>query len=119
MDFSQNVAFTTKINTCVTRIMADGKITKHDIPQLVLLITELITETMTSPIKPRKDPITNEQLANSIDSLYLYIMGHYNLFPSDELEKAEFKQMFDLCVKLALFQPTVNKNLKSIFSCFR
>ncbi len=114
MDFSQNVAFTTKINTCVNRIMADGKITKHDIPQLVLLITELITNTDTS-----KKPITTEQMAESIDSLYTYIMGHYNLFPTDELEKTEFKQMFDLCVKLVLFQPNINKKLKSIFSCFR
>jgi hypothetical protein len=96
--------------------MADGKITKHDIPQLVLLITELITTTENSTT--HKMPITSEEMIATIDGLYTYIMGHYKLFPSDELEKTEFKQMFDLCVKLVLFQPNINKKLKSIFSCF-
>ena len=112
MDFSQNVSFITQINTCINSVMADGKINKNDIPRIMLLITELITTTNNSTI-------TTEELASSIDSLYTYIMEHYNLFPTDELQKAEFKQMFELCVKLALFQPNINKKLKSTFSCFR
>ena len=112
MDFSQNVSFVTQINTFINSVMADGKIDKYDIPRIMLLITELISTTGTSTI-------TTEELASSINSLYSYIMGHYNLFPTDELQKAEFKEMFDMCVKLALFQPNINKKLKSTFSCFR
>ena len=110
MNFSQNVAFIDKINTSVKAIMADGKIDKNDIPTLVLLVTDLITT-------PNSTPVTTEQLAASIDSLYTYIMTHYNLLPADEAQQAEFKTLFDICVKLALFQPNINKKCKSVFGC--
>lgn len=114
MDFGQNVAFIDKINTCVTEVMKDGKLDKNDIPAIVLLVTDLIlTSNTSSKIAP-----TTEQIAASIDSLYNYIMSHYNLFPADDVQKAEFKAMFDICVKLALFQPNINNGVKSLFSCF-
>jgi len=106
MEFTQNVNFITTIDTAVKAIMADGKIDKNDIPQIMLLITELIT---TNESRHR---VTTEQLAESINSLFNYIMSHYRLFPEDEAQKTEFKQMFDVCVKLALFQPTINKAVK-------
>ena len=109
MEFTQNVSFITTIDTSVKAIMADGKIDKNDIPRIMLLITELIT---TNESRHR---VTTEQLAESINSLFNYIMSHYRLFPEDEAQKAEFKQMFDVCVKLALFQPTVNKAVKKLF----
>jgi hypothetical protein len=115
MDFIKNVAFIEKINTCVKAIMADGKINKNDIPTMVFLVCELIT----SSNDVSKTPVTTEQMTASIDSLYNYIMLHYNLYPADELQKLEFKAMFDMCVKLALFQPTINKRAKSLFACVR
>ena len=113
MDFSQNVAFIEKIDKCVTEVRKDGKLDKNDIPVIVLLVTELI---MTSNTVGKIAP-TTEQLAASIDSLYNYIMSHYNLFPEEDLQKTEFKAMFDICVKLALFQPNINKGIKSLFAC--
>ena len=110
MDFTQNVAFIDKINTSVKAMMVDGKIDKNDIPRLMLLVTDLITA-------PNSTPVTTEQLAASIDSLYTYIMTHYNLLPTDEAQQADFKALFDICVKLALFQPNINKKIKSVFSC--
>ena len=107
MEFTQNVSFITTIDTAVKAIMADGKIDKNDIPRIMLLITELITINGSG-----KQRVTTEQLAESINSLFSYIMSHYRLFPEDEAQKAEFKQMFDVCVKLALFQPTINKAVK-------
>ena len=103
MEFTQNVSFITTIDTAVKAIMADGKIDKNDIPRIMLLITELITT---------NGSVTTEQLAESINSLFSYIMSHYRLFPEDDAQKTEFKQMFDVCVKLALFQPTINKAVK-------
>lgn len=114
MDFSQNVAFIDKINTCVNSVMKDGKLDKNDIPAIVLLVTDLILSSNTGS----KNVPTMEQIAESINILYNYIMTHYKLFPEDEAQKAEFKTMFDLCVKLALFQPNINKSVKSLFSCF-
>jgi hypothetical protein len=110
MDFTKNVAFIDKINTGVNAMMKDGMIDKNDIPTLVLLVCELLTNT-------KSGKITTEQMTASIDSLYNYIMSHYNLFPDEESQKTEFKAMFDICVKLALFQPNINKGIKSLFAC--
>jgi len=112
MDFTKNIDFITTINTSVKAMMADGKIDKNDLPQMVLLITTLISSSGQS-----KTPITMQQLEESINSLYNYIMSHYNLFPEDDTQKAEFKAMFDMCVKLALFQPNVMKSAKKLFPC--
>jgi hypothetical protein len=109
MDFSNNVTFIDKINTCVTDMMKDGKIDKNDIPRLMILVTELMTSSTKS--------VTTEQMVESINSLYNYIMSHYKLFPEDDTQKAEFKTMFDMCVKLALFQPNINKKCNSLFNC--
>lgn len=114
MDFSQNVAFIEKINGAVNQIMKDGKIDKNDIPTIVLLIMDLITSSNSASAVP----ITTEQIAESINSLYNYIMGHYKLFPEDSTQTQEFKLMFDMCVKLALFQPNINKKAKKLFACF-
>jgi hypothetical protein len=115
MDFSQNVAFIDKIDVAVTQIKKDGKIDKHDIPTIMLLIMDLIV----SSSSVSAVPITTEQIAESITSLYNYIMGHYKLFPEDDVQKQEFKLMFDMCVKLALFQPIVNKKVKKLFACLK
>ena len=109
MEFSSNVTFIGKIDTCVTDMMKDGKIDKNDIPRLMLLVAELMTSSTKS--------VTTEEMVESINSLYNYIMSHYKLFPEDETQKAEFKTMFDMCVKLAMFQPNVNKKCKSCFNC--
>jgi hypothetical protein len=114
MDFSQNVAFIDKIDKCIKEVRKDGKLDKNDIPTVVLLVTDLIVTSNTGV----KSVPTTEQIAASIESLYNYIMSHYNLFPEDDVQKAEFKAMFDVCVKLALFQPNVNKTVKSLFACF-
>ena len=115
MDFSQNVAFIDKIDKCVKEVSKDGKLDKNDIPTIVLLITELIMDSNTTTSS--KTIPTTEQIAASIDSLYNYIMAHYKLFPEDDAKKTEFKAMFDICVKLALFQPNVSKGVKSVFGC--
>ena len=112
MDFTKNVNFITTINTSVKAMMSDGKIDKHDIPRMVLLITTLISSSGQSNVV-----ITTEQLEESINCLFDYIMTHYNLFPDDETQKNDFKAMFDMCVKLALFQPTVTKRVNKIFAC--
>ena len=111
MVFTQNVNFVTTIDTAVKAIMADGKIDKNDIPRIVLLITELITSSGT------KVPVTTEQMKASINSLFNYIMTHYKLFPDDPTEQTDCKQMFDMCVKLALFQPNISKVVKKVFAC--
>jgi hypothetical protein len=107
---SKNVSFLHKIDTTVKNIMKDGKIDHFDIPEIMFLITDLITSS-------ENTKITMEQLQNSIQSLYEYIMTHYNLFPEDAQQKESFKRLFDTCLKLIMFQPKVKEVCKRVFPC--
>ena len=113
MELAPNVDFINRINTAVKTMMKDGKIDQYDIPAMVLLVTELITSTNTS----KKSTLTPAQLEASINTLYDYIMTHYNLFPAEEEQKANFKRVFEMCVQLALFQPNVTKACKNFCPC--
>ena len=117
MSFVQTVDFINKINIAMVNIMKDGKIDKNDIPTIVLLITELIT----SSGKVVKSDDDDTKLSDSINGLYDYIMGHYKLFPADDVLKTEFKTLFDICIKLVLYQPnitTITTKCKQTLSCF-
>ena len=107
---TKNVSFLQKIDTTVKSIMKDGKIDHFDIPEIMLLITELITTS-------ENTKVTIEQLENSIQSLYEYIMTHYNLFPEDKQQKESFERLFDMCIKLIIFQPKVKESCKKFFPC--
>ena len=118
MSFVQTVDFINKINIAMVNIMKDGKIDKNDIPTIVLLITELITS---SGKVVKSDDDDDIKLSDSINGLYDYIMGHYKLFPADDVLKTEFKTLFDICIKLVLYQPnitTITTKYKQTLSCF-
>ena len=104
------IDFHLRIQKSVTAIMKDGKIDQNDIPEIMLLITELLM----APTSPK---MTIEELAEKINDLYDYIMTHYKLFPEDDGQKEQFKRLFDMCVKLALVQPNIKKACKNCFSC--
>lgn len=110
MELSKNVDFLQKIDSTVKAIMKDGKIDQFDIPEIMLLITELITTS-------EESKITTEQLEQSINTMYEYIMTHYKLFPSDEEQRNSFNKLFKMCVKLILFTPKVKNALKKSFKC--
>ena len=103
-------SFHLRVDKSVKNIMKDGKIDNNDIPEIVLLITDLITA-------PGTGKMTIEQMGETINEMYEYIMSHYKLFPEDEQQKENFKRLFDMCVKLVLIQPNVKKACKKCFSC--
>ena len=119
MSFSKIVEFINHINIAMVNIMKDGKIDKNDIPTIVLLITDLITSSGKVVKSVGDDDDT--KLSDSINGLYDYIMGHYKLFPADDVLKTEFKTLFDICIKLVLYQPnitTITTKCKQTLSCF-
>jgi len=103
-------SFHLRVDKSVKNIMKDGKIDNNDIPEIVLLITDLITA-------PGSGKMTIEQMGEMINEMYEYIMSHYKLFPEDGEQKENFKRLFDMCVKLVLIQPNVKKACKKCFSC--
>ena len=110
MELTKNIEFVKKIDTSVKTILKDGKVDQYDIPELVLLITDLLVNT-------NQAQIFQDDIVTAINSLYEYIMDHYKLFPDDEEQKASFKRLFDMSVKLVLYQPNVKTNCKKWFSC--
>ena len=110
MELTKNVDFLQKIDNTIKSIMKDGKINQFDIPEIMLLITDLVTTS-------EKTKVTSDQLKNSINVLYEYIMTHYNLFPEDVEQKKSFTKLFEMCVNLIMFQPKVKQSCKSIFPC--
>ena len=107
---SKNVTFLTKIDTTVKNIMKDGKINEFDIPEILILITELVTTS-------EQKKMTLLHLEESIKELYTYIMEHYKLFPDNGEQKESFKRLFDMSVKLIMFQPNIKKTCRTFFPC--
>ena len=111
MEVLKNIEFVNKIDISVKKILKDGKVDQYDIPELVFLITDLSVTT-------NHVQLSQEELVTAINGLYEYIMSHYNLFPDNEEQKNSFKKLFDMSVKLVLFQPNVKSCYNKFFSCF-
>ena len=103
------VALHLRIDTSVKEIMKDGKIDKHDIPSLVLLMTEIVL-TPNASVK-----LTDEMIQEKMDQMYDYIMTQYKLYPANEVDKTAFKELFDISVELVLFQPNLKKKCLPCF----
>lgn len=111
MEPTDLVALHLRIDTSIKTILKDGKLDKHDIPQLVLLMSEFVS----TPSSPK---LTAEMLTARMNEMYSYIMTHYNLYPVDDLEKAAYKQLFDTAVELLVHNPRLMKKANSCMSCF-
>ena len=94
--FYQDSTYTNNQPQTITK----GKIYKEDIPELVLLLSELI-------LTDKK--IRAEQLTDKMKKMYAYVMMHYNLYPIDETEKRSYKKLFDNSVKLLVHDPRLKK----------
>ena len=98
------------IKSSIDNIMRDGKIDQYDIPEILLLITEIMNNSNVVNTK-----LTADNLTSLIKELYKFIEKQYNLVP-DESQKAGFERLIDSCIKLILFQPKVKT---AITNCFR
>ena len=112
MELAKNIDFVKRIDVSVKKMLTDGKIDHNDIPELVLLITDLSVSSNQLSLSP-------DELSTAINGLYNYIMEHYNLFPTNQEEKASFEKLFNMSIKLVLFQPNVKKNCNKWFPCYR
>ena len=98
------------IKSSIDNIMRDGKIDQYDIPEILLLITEIMNNSNVVNTK-----LTADNLTSLIKELYKFIEKQYNLVP-DESQKAGFERLIDSCIKLILFKPKVKT---AITNCFR
>jgi hypothetical protein len=113
MNPSELVALHLQIDTSMKSILRDGKLDKHDIPQLVFVLSEL----MLTPTPTTANKLTPEMLITRMNELYAYVMSHYKLYPEDDLDKAAYQQLFDTSVKLLVYNPKLIKAAKSCMPC--
>ena len=100
------------IKSSIDNIMRDGKIDQYDIPEILLLITEIMNNSNVVNTK-----LTVDNLTSLIKELYKFIEKQYNLVP-DESQKEGFDRLIDSCIKLVLFQPKVKNTIKNCLNKF-
>ena len=99
MSSKELIAFHLRIDQSIKEIMKDGKIDEYYIPEIILMITEIMTEKKMSA----------DDWTDQLSGLYDYIMEHYKLSPTYEKQKQNFRRLFDLSVRLAQIQPNIRK----------
>jgi hypothetical protein len=105
------VSFHLGIDASLKTILKDGKIDKEEIPRLVFLLSDLM-------LTKTKTKLTPELLTTQMNEMYAYVMSHYNLYPVDDLDKIAYKQLFDISVKLLVYNPRLMEKARSCLSCF-
>lgn len=96
------------IDKSVQKMLSDGKIDQYDIPELILLITQLSLENLV--------PTSTEDLNGKIIELYSYVMKKYDLYPKNMEERLVFDRIFQSSVKLVLFQPIIKTKCNQFWS---
>jgi hypothetical protein len=109
MESTDLLALHLRIDSSIKTILKDGKLDKQDIPELVFLLFGL----MNTPI----NKMTPETLTERLNNMYDYVMSHYKLYPDDALDKTAYKQLFDISVKLLVYNPRLMKGTKSCLPC--
>ncbi len=98
-----NDEFSKKIQSHIENIMKDGKLNEYDIPDIVLIIGELITN------KP-KLTLTSETLSELIQELIFFIIKKYQL-KADEHQIDTFNRLIESSIKLLMFQPKIKEKI--------
>ena len=102
----QDKKFVENVKSSVNNIMIDGKIDMSDIPEIILLITTTINTF-------NNLNINESMLPELIKKIFDFIIPNKN---------PEFDKVINSAIKLVMFQPIVQKEVKkccNFFSCFK
>ena len=98
-----NDEFSKKLQTHIENIMKDGKLNEYDIPDIVLIIGELITS------EP-KLTLTSEILSELIKELIVFLIKKYQL-KADDNQIDNFNRLIESSIKLIMFQPKIKEKV--------
>jgi hypothetical protein len=96
-------AFSKTLQTHIENIMKDGKIDQYDIPDIVLIIGELL-------VKEPKLILTTELLSELIGDLIVFIIKKYQL-KADDHQIENFDRLVESSIKLLMFQPKIKEKV--------
>jgi hypothetical protein len=99
------------IDNSVKKMLSDGKIDQYDIPELILLLSQLSSKHFA--------PTSTEDLDNKIHELYSYVMKKYNLYPTNVTDRENFDKLFQSSVKLILYQPIIENKCTQFWNRFK
>lgn len=105
-----NNQFSTNLENAINNIIKDGKLDHCDLPEIILIISELITNTPSITL-------TAENLSDLINELITFIVKKYNLTSADT-QNENFKRLINSSVKLLLFNPKIKEKLGPCCSKF-
>jgi hypothetical protein len=95
--------FSKSLQSHIENIMKDGKINEYDIPDIVLIICELIA-------KEPKLTLTQELLSELIQELIVFIIKKYQLKAEDH-QIDNFNRIIESSIKLIMFQPKIKEKV--------
>lgn len=96
------------IDQCIQNILKDNKIDAYDIPEIVLIVSQLVSENFL--------PTSTTDLESKINETYSYVMKRFDLYPSSPLEREAFDKLFQSSIKLVLFQPIIKSKCDRFWS---
>jgi len=104
---SSNAKFVADVTALIDSILKDGKITPSDIPQILIVISEIIHNIDSIHLSADLVPVLIKMLLNEV-------VVKKNLVP--ENMKGDFDRMVDSSIKLLMMQPIVKDKLASCFA---
>lgn len=99
--------FITRLEASIKNIMKDNKIDHHDIPDIVMLITDTITTMSTVNIEKNDIP-------DLVKLVYQQVVEKFNLIPEDR--RPEFERLVESATRLVMFQPAVNQGINNLIN---
>jgi hypothetical protein len=102
--------FAKKLEVSIENIMKDGKIDQYDLPEIIYIISELISRTPSLNLNP-------ENLSEVIKKLVDLICRKYKLIP-DETDQESFDRLIKASVKLLLLNTNITEIKEKTKKCW-
>ncbi len=99
--------FVKLIELKIAEIMKDGKIDKHDIPTIMLIVLECTNNLS-------KFNLNYEQFQKVLEDLINHLLNKFDLIRQEDLE--DFKLLINTSLKLVMYQPQIKSVIKLFFT---
>lgn len=110
---TENENFLTHVKISIEHVIKDGKISSHDIPEIVLLATSLYNELQNMKV-------TREELPILLKMIITFVINKLDLLPENTERQVELEKAVDISIQLILMQPKMKKGiLSSLCDCFK
>jgi hypothetical protein len=107
-DLTNDPKFLANVDESVKKVLADGKLTPSDVPEIVYLIVNAYNTV-------GKVRVTNDDLGVFVKLVFEFVVDKYKLLPKDKM--VEYESMLFSSVKLLLLTPQVDAAFKNAFKC--